>query len=101
MLGGWARAVEDGNDDDHCNHVGSNKLGIIQVFGFAAEAVGSHDGNGSFSSLLGIKFELDFHRRLRQRSQKNDNNLSIQKSSIGGNQYLDYLWESNVLLWYI
>jgi hypothetical protein len=83
-LGGRLRAVEDSNDDDHCNQIGSGKLGIIQEFGYTAEAVRSRAGNRSFSGLLGIKLELDFCCRLHQRSQIIDNNLSIQKRSIDG-----------------
>ena len=74
---------------------------VFREFGDAAEAVGRRDGNSGFQGLLGIKFELDFHYRLARGCRSIDDKLSIQKSSIGGNQYLAYLWESGWLSLYI
>ncbi len=74
---------------------------MLRVFGDAAEAVGGRDGDSGFRSLLSIKFELDFNHRLRRRCRFIENKLSIQKSSIGGNQYLAYLWGRESKLLYI
>ena len=82
-------AVKDCDDDNQCNGVGSGKLGRFAVFGDMAERVRGSDGDGGAGSLVGIKHELDFHCRgvmVRQ-----ENNLSMKKSSTGGKQYLDYL----------
>jgi len=50
-------------------------------------------GKGGLCGFFGIKFELDFHCRGRQAAGdlEHINNLSMAKSSIGGNRYLDYL----------
>jgi hypothetical protein len=53
--------VEDCDDDDQSNGVGKGKLRVFGAFGNLSKCVGSHDGNGGSGSLIGIKFELDFH----------------------------------------
>ncbi len=58
-------AVNDCNDDDQGDGVGSSKLGGIAVFGDMVEHVHGCDGHGGASSFFGIKFELDFHCRRR------------------------------------
>jgi hypothetical protein len=52
----------------------------------------SRDGNSGFGGLVGIKFKLDFHCQGLEEAVYSDN-LGMKKSSIGGKQYLDYLWE--------
>ncbi len=56
-----------------------------------AEPVRSGNGNGGLRGYQGIKLELDFHCRGRWEGRLRQNNLSMKKSSIDGNQYLDYL----------
>jgi hypothetical protein len=54
------------------------------------------NGNIGFVRLFGIKFKLDFHCRGRRQPSiwlELEKLLGIKKSSIGGNQYLVYLWE--------
>jgi hypothetical protein len=47
----------------------------------------------AFAVFFGINLELDFHCRgeLAAGDSERIDNLSMKKSSIGGNQYLDYL----------
>jgi hypothetical protein len=97
--GGRAGAVKDCNDDDQSNGVGSGKLGRFAVFGDTAERVCGSDGDGGTDSLVGIKLELDFH--CRGAMVRRENKLSMKKSSIGGKQYLAYLWELGELPDYI
>jgi hypothetical protein len=99
--GGWAGAVKDRDDDDQSDGVGSSKLGRFTVFGDKAERVSGGDGNGSAGSLVSIKLELDFHCREAMVCRKEEDKLSMKKSSIGGKQYLAYLWELNELPVYI
>ncbi len=54
-------AIEDCNDDDQSNGVGKGKLRVLCACGNLPKCVGSQDGNGGSGSLIGIKFELDFH----------------------------------------
>jgi hypothetical protein len=54
-------AVEDRDDDDQSNGVGKGELRVLGAFGNPSKCIGSTDGNGGFGSLIGIKFELDFH----------------------------------------
>jgi hypothetical protein len=59
-------AVEDHDDDDQGNRVGKGKLRVLGAFRNTSECIGSHDCNGGSGSLIGIKFELDFHCRGEQ-----------------------------------
>ncbi len=89
-----AVAVEDCDDDDQGNGVGEGKLRVLGAFRNTSDCVGSRICNGGSGSLIGIKFELDFHCRGEQGGPKAAAdwiNLGIEKSSIGGKQYLDYL----------
>ncbi len=86
--------VEDRNDDDQGNGVGEGKLRVLGAFRNASKCVGSHDHDCGSGSLIGIKFELDFHCRGEQEGPEvvaDWIDLGINKSSIGGKQYLDYL----------
>jgi hypothetical protein len=88
----WTGAVEDCNDDDQSNSVGKGKLRVLSAFGDSSESVGSRDGNGGSSGLIGIKFKLDFHCHEQQNGPETAwDNLGMKKSSIGGTLYLDYL----------
>ena len=96
-LGGffWGRAggVEDCFDNDQRECVGSGKLGRFAVFGDMAARIRGSNGNSGTGSLVGIMLELDFHCRgeLAAGDSERIDKLSMKKSSIGGNQYLDYL----------
>ncbi len=59
-------AVEDHDDDNQSNGVGKGKLRVLGAFRNPFKCVGSRDGNGGSGSLIGIKFEVDFHRRKQQ-----------------------------------
>ena len=69
FLGSRAGAVEDHDDDDQSNSVGECKLRVLGAFGDSSESVGSCDCDCSSGSLVGIKFELDFHCRERYEEQ--------------------------------
>ncbi len=69
-------AVEDRPDDDQSNSIGKGKLRVLGAFGDSSESVGSRDGNSGSSSLIGIKFELDFHCR----EQQNGPEMAANKS---------------------
>jgi hypothetical protein len=89
-----AVAVDDCDDDDQGNGVSKVKLRVLGAFRNASECIGSRDGNYGSGSLIGIKFELDFHCRREQGRPEvaaDWNNIGMKKSSIGGKQYLDYL----------
>jgi len=47
----------------------------------------------AYADFLDVKLELDFHCRgeLAADDSERIDNLSMKKSSIGGNRYLDYL----------
>jgi hypothetical protein len=45
VFAGWAGAVDDCNDEDQSNCVGSGKLGELGAFGDTAKSVCGHDGN--------------------------------------------------------
>ncbi len=77
---GWPGAIQDCNDDNQSNCIHSSKLGMICVFGYAAEAIGCCDGDSVFRSLLSIKFKLDFHSHLHWRSQIIDDNLVYRRA---------------------
>jgi hypothetical protein len=62
--------VEDCDDDDQSNGVGKGKLSGLVAFRNLSECIGSHDGNSVSGSLIGIKFELDFHCREEQGGPK-------------------------------
>ncbi len=67
---------------------------VLGAFRNAFVCAGSRDCNGGSGSLIGVKFELDFHCRGEQGGHKaaaDQINLGMRKSSIGGKQYLDYL----------
>jgi hypothetical protein len=51
------------------------------------------DGHNGFCGFFGVKLELNFHGRgeLAAGDSERIDNLSMKKSSIGDNQYLDYL----------
>jgi hypothetical protein len=59
-------AVEDCDDDDQSNGVGKGKLRVLGDFRNPSKCVGSRNSNGGSGSLIGIKFELDFHCREEQ-----------------------------------
>ncbi len=59
-------AVEDCNDDDQGDGVDKGKLRVLGTFRNTSKCVGSCKGNGGSGSLIGIKFELDFHCRGEQ-----------------------------------
>jgi hypothetical protein len=63
-------AVEDCNDDNQSNGVGKGELRVLGAFGNLSECVGSHHGDGGSGSLIGIKFELDFHCHEQQDGPK-------------------------------
>jgi hypothetical protein len=87
-------AVEDCNDDDQGNGIGKGKLGVLSAFRNTSECKGSRAHNGGSGSLIGIKFELDFHCCGEQgvpKAAADLINLGMKRSSIGGKQYLDYL----------
>jgi len=93
FLGGWAGAVEDRDDNDQRECVGSSELGGFGGFGDAGKSVSAGDGHGGFCVFFCVKLELDFHCRgeLAAGDSARIDNLSMKKSSIGGNQYIDYL----------
>ena len=101
FLRGRTGAVKDRDDDDQRECVGSGELGEIGAFRDSAESVGSGDGNGGLRGFFSIKLELDFHCRGRWVGRLRRYNLGMKKSSIGGNRYLDYLWELGELPVYI
>jgi hypothetical protein len=76
-------AVEDCNDDDQSNGVGKGKLRALGAFKKPSKCVGSGDGNGGSGSLIGIKFELDFHCREQQGGPK----VAVDKSRYEEEQY--------------
>ncbi len=85
-------AVENCDDDGSGNGVGEGELRIIGAFRNMSECIGSCDRDSGSGSLMGIKFELDFHCRGEQGGPKaaaDQINLGMKKSSIGGKQYLD------------
>ncbi len=95
-LGKRCRAVvvEDRNDDDQGNGVGKDKLRALGALRNPSKCIGSCDCNSGSGSLIGIKFELDFHCHGEKGGPKvaaDWINLGMKKSSIGGKQYLDYL----------
>jgi hypothetical protein len=63
-------AVEDCNDVDQGNGVGKGGLRVLGTFRNPSECVGSRNGDGGSGSLIGIKFELDFHCRKEQGGPK-------------------------------
>ncbi len=82
--------VDDRNNDDEGEGVDSSELVGFGAFGDTAEPVRSSNGHSGLGGVFGVKFELDFHCRAAMGVTKN-NNLSMKKSSIDGNRYLDYL----------
>ena len=74
----------------HSKGVDSSKLVGFGAFGDTAEPVRHSDGHSGLGGFFGVKLELDFHCRAVMGVTENDN-LSMKKNSIGGNQYLDYL----------
>ena len=60
---GRARAVEDRDDDNQRESVGSGELGEFGALRDSAESVGSGDGNGGLCGFVRIKLKLDFHCR--------------------------------------
>jgi hypothetical protein len=63
-------AVEDCDDDNQSNGVGKGKLRVLGASGNQSKCVGSRDGDSGSGSLIGIKFELDFHCRKQQGGPK-------------------------------
>jgi hypothetical protein len=59
-------AVEDCNDDNQSNGVGKGKVRVLSAFGNLSKCMGSRNGDGGSGSLIGIKFELEFHCRKQQ-----------------------------------
>ncbi len=80
----------DRNDDDEGEGVDSSKPIGFGAFGDTAEPVRRSDGHSGLGGFFGVKLELDFHCRGAMGVTENDN-LSMKKSSIDGNRYLDYL----------
>ncbi len=73
------------------------KLRVLDAFRNMSKCKGNCDRDGGSGNLIGIKFELDFHCCRDQggpNAAADQINLGMKKSSIGGNQYLDYLWDS-------
>ncbi len=60
---GYRGAVEDRDDDDHCDCIGVGELRVLGAFGDSTESAGSGDCDCSSSGFIVIKFELDFHCR--------------------------------------
>ncbi len=88
----WDRAgsVDDRDDDDEGEGVDSSKLVGFGAFGDTAEPIRHSDGHSGLGGFFGVKLELDFHCRAAMGVTENSN-LSMKKSSIDGNRYLDYL----------
>jgi hypothetical protein len=63
-------AVEDCDDDNQSNGIGKGELRVLGAFGNPSKCVGSRNGNGGSGSLIGIKFELDFHCHEQQGGPK-------------------------------
>jgi hypothetical protein len=85
-------AVEDQDDEDQSNGVGKGKLRVLGAFGHLSKSIGSCNGNSGSGSLIGIKFELDFHCCEQQDGPKRQQiSLGMKKSSIGGKQCIDHL----------
>jgi hypothetical protein len=63
-------AVKDHDDDNQSNGVGKGKLRVLGAFKNSSESVESRDGDRGSGSLIGIKFELDFHCREQQYGPK-------------------------------
>ena len=93
FFGGRAGAVEDRNDNDQRECVSSSELGRFRGFGDACKSVRTGDGHNGFRGFFGVKLELNFHGQgeLAAGDSERIDNLSMKKSSIGDNQYLDYL----------
>jgi hypothetical protein len=85
FLGKRSRTVaeEDCNDDNQSNGVGKGKLRVLGAFRNLSKCVGSHDGNNGSGSLIGIKFDIDYHCREQQDSPK----LAGDKSRYEEEQY--------------
>jgi hypothetical protein len=82
--------VEDCNDDDQSNKVGKGKLRVLCAFGNLSEYVGSRDGDGGSGSLISIKLNLiSIAASSKVDHKRRRISLGIEKSSIGGKQYLD------------
>ena len=96
-LGGFFRgragAIEDCDDNNQRECVGSGKLGELGGFGDSGESVSAGDCHGGFCGFFSVKLKLDFHCRgeLAAGDLERIDKLSMKKSSIGGNQYLVYL----------
>ena len=61
-----AGAVENRDDDDQSDCVGKDKLRVLGAFSDSSnKSLGSRNCDCSSDSLVGIKFELDFHCRER------------------------------------
>jgi hypothetical protein len=60
-----AGAVENRDDDDQSDCIGKGELRVLGAFRDSSESIGSRDCDYSSGSLVGIKFELDFHCRER------------------------------------
>ena len=93
FVGGQVGAVEDRDDYDQRECVGSSELGEFGGFGDAGKSVSAGDGHGGFRGFFGVMLELDFHcwGELAAGDLERIDNLSMKKSSIGGNQSLVYL----------
>jgi hypothetical protein len=63
-------AVEDPDNDDQSDGVGKGKSRVFSAFGNLSKCIGSRNGNNGSSSLISIKFELDFHCREQQDGPK-------------------------------
>jgi hypothetical protein len=63
-------AVEDRDDDDQSNGIGKGKLRVLGAIGNRSKCIGGGDDDGGSGSLIGIKFELDFHCREQQGGPK-------------------------------
>ncbi len=85
-----AGSVDDRDDDDEGEGVDSSKPVGFGAFGDTAEPVCRSNGHSGLGGFFGVKLELDFHCRAAMGVTENDN-LSMKKSGIDGNRYLDYL----------
>ncbi len=61
--GDQAGSIDDRDNDDEGEGIGSSKLVGFGAFGDTAEPVRSCDGHGGLHCFFGVKLELDFHCR--------------------------------------
>jgi hypothetical protein len=85
-------AVEDCNDDDQSDGVGKGKLRVLGAFKNLSKCVGS---TMAMVDLAALSVSSSNLISIAARSKEGPNwrwiSLGMKKSSIGGEQYLDYL----------